>query len=193
MCYNEAVSRDIRVSANSPDNYLMECQRATMDYITIPLSKRGKNKDKYEAIISPEDAELANLNWSYGGEIIYPTRKIGKRNVRLHQMVMERMRNGEPLKNGEVVDHINRNPLDNRRENLRLATRSQNSVHRNKQPYNKTGYKGVSIKKSTGKFLAVITVNKKQIHLGYFDTAEKAYQAYCQAAIEYHGEFFLPD
>lgn len=93
----------------------------------------------------------------------------------------------------EQLDHINGNHSDNRIENLREATQSQNMA--NKKTTNKTGLKGVRylpwIKK--GKcWLAQITFNKKTTYLGSFYTKEEAHSAYCDAAKRLHGEFFNP-
>src|SRR5690242_15474624 len=68
---------------------------------------------------------------------------------------------------GYEVDHRDGNPLNCRRSNLRIATRSQNNSNRRVSKSNKTGFKGVDRKGN--KFRAVIQVNKVQKHLGYFD------------------------
>ncbi len=86
---------------------------------------------------------------------------------------------------GGEIDHINGNPSDNRWENLRVATPSQNKMNRPRQSNNKSGFKGVSWKRDKKKWRAVI--NDK--HLGYFNTAEAAHRAYCAASAKYHGEF----
>lgn len=84
-----------------------------------------------------------------------------------------------------VIDHINRNPLDNRKANLRICTRQQNS-------FNKTGrskYKGV-YKNHKGKgWIAEIGYNYKHHYLGIFDTPEEAALAYNEKAKEFFGEF----
>ena len=94
---------------------------------------------------------------------------------------------------GLDVDHINRNGLDNRRENLRLCTRGQNNANRG--PWNKkknSKYKGAHLHKmkNGGTFwAAAICKDYKQIHLGTFKTDRDAAIAYDKAAIELHGEF----
>jgi hypothetical protein len=80
------------------------------------------------------------------------------------------------------IDHINRNPNDNRITNLRLATQKQNLENTSKSQKNTSGFKGVSWIKKTGKFRAFITHNQKYHHLGVFDTAIEAKNAYAKAA-----------
>jgi hypothetical protein len=93
--------------------------------------------------------------------------------------------------NGMETDHISGDGLDNRRSNLRHATKSQNLQNRSAQTDNKSGLKGVSLyqNKTTCKWRATIILQRKQRHLGYFATPEAAHEAYCQAAKAMHGEF----
>lgn len=85
---------------------------------------------------------------------------------------------------GIEIDHINRNPLDCRKENLRICTRSQNLANRK----NWTGnYKGVS--KQGNKWRAQIKVNKKATYLGLFKTEEEAALRYNEEAVKVHGDF----
>lgn len=84
------------------------------------------------------------------------------------------------------VDHINGDSADNRWDNLRLATRSENLRNRVSKPSN-SGFRGV-FKRSDGWF-AKIQVNRKQIYLGLFKTVEEADAAYKAAVKKYHGEF----
>ena len=90
--------------------------------------------------------------------------------------------------NGMFVDHINHDTLDNRKCNLRLATKSENMMNRRRAKSNSSGLKGV-YKKSKNKWYAIITVRGERINLGTFDTSEEAHEAYCKAALELHGEF----
>lgn len=90
-----------------------------------------------------------------------------------------------------IVDHIDGNPLNNQKSNLRLCTSSQNSMNRRKSIVNKSGYKGVCWRYNTnGKnWCATIYKNAKQFHLGYFWTAEEAAKVYDEKALELFGDF----
>lgn len=91
-----------------------------------------------------------------------------------------------------VIDHKNRDKADDRIENLRPATHSQNSMNIGRNKANTTGFKGVAVFNQPGKptrYRALIRVDNKRIFLGIFDTPEEAYAAYCEAAKEHHGEF----
>lgn len=87
------------------------------------------------------------------------------------------------------VDHIDLDKLNCRKSNLRVATHQQNQRNREKYHRNTTGYKGVFRHPSTQKWRAMITVNGKCVHIGYFHDIEDAARAYDHAACEYFGEF----
>ncbi len=89
----------------------------------------------------------------------------------------------------EQVDHINRDSLDNRRKNLRLATNVQNGQNRSKQRNNTSGYKGVSWDKARGRWRAFIQVGGTHKTLGRFDEMHDAVKARRDAEILYFGEF----
>lgn len=104
-------------------------------------------------------------------------------NVYVHRLLM-----AAPA--GVLVDHINRNGLDNRRVNLRLCNQSQNKANRPAPANNTSGYKGVS-KKRPGVWVARITVDYRSRHLGTFTDPWLAAQAYNTAALEAWGDFAL--
>jgi hypothetical protein len=89
-------------------------------------------------------------------------------------------------KEGQEVDHINGNGLDNRRVNLRFVTRAQNNMNKAKYKHSKSPYKGVT--KYGEAWKAAIYFEKKRIHLGVFDNAEDAGKAYNAKAKELFGE-----
>jgi hypothetical protein len=83
------------------------------------------------------------------------------------------------------IDHIDGNKLNNKIENLREATDAQNVQNQRKaRASNKLGIQGVC--KQNNKYRASIHLNYKKIHLGYFDTPEKAHQKYLDAKRKLH-------
>lgn len=93
---------------------------------------------------------------------------------------------------GVLVDHRDMDTLNNRRSNLRIATRLQNIHNRSAQANNRSGLKGVQLRADSGKWRARINVNGRVTSLGEFDNASDAHAAYCKKAQELHGEFFHP-
>ena len=89
----------------------------------------------------------------------------------------------------EVVDHINRNCLDNRIENLRAADPSSNSSNRKVFSNNTSGHKGVSWDKGKNRWIAYVDVKRKRKHLGYFTGLEEAASAAVAARDHWHGVF----
>ena len=87
------------------------------------------------------------------------------------------------------VDHKNHNKKDNRKHNLRIVTRSQNNMNRKLFSNNTSGVTGVCWNKAANKWAAHIRINKKRIHLGYFNDFEDAVKARKEAEEKYFGEF----
>jgi len=106
-----------------------------------------------------------------------------KRHISMHRQIMN------PPKD-KCIDHENQNGLDNRRTNLREASKAENNRNRRKIAGRGSSiYKGVMWYKDRRKWYASIEVNGQKIFLGYFDSDIDAAKAYDQAAILYHGEF----
>lgn len=147
------------------------------------------------AIVDSIDADLAHFNWhaahcpEYSGGNKFRARRMeGRHGTYMHRVIMSRIL-GRRLLTYEKVDHVDTNPLNNRRENLRLATSTQNNANQNRRRDNTSGFKGVSYSKNAKKWAAAIQTKGNRIHIGYFDTAEQAYEAYCAEAKKLFGEF----
>jgi hypothetical protein len=94
------------------------------------------------------------------------SRKTGaRRRVRLHRLLLNATK-------GHIVDHINRNKLDNRRANLRFVTHSENTFNSDTRPTSVSQYKGVSKKRN--KWRAYISHHGKYVHIGHFETEHQA-------------------
>ncbi len=128
----------------------------------------GGDKDKFYAIrgqrIGPADLKI----------------------VRLHRLIMDAPK-------GLLVDHQNGDSLDNRRSNLRLATRSQNQYNKRKRKNTTSRFRGVYFQKDHRKWAAYIVEAGKKIFLGYFDSEIEAARVYDGAARKYRGEFACPN
>lgn len=106
-----------------------------------------------------------------------------KKNLRMHRIIMDYWDNKLD------IDHINNNKFDNRKSNLRLVTRSQNFMNKDKQSNNTSGVTGVYWDKSRNKWMAAIQVNGKQINLGRYDNKKDAVVARKHAENKYFGEY----
>jgi hypothetical protein len=89
-------------------------------------------------------------------------------------------------KNNYVIDHINRKPLDNRRNNLRFCSKSLNSFNKKLRKDNKTGYTGIA--KIKNKWFSHIRINNKTINLGIFKNIKDAIKVRREAELKYFGE-----
>ena len=107
------------------------------------------------------------------------------KHYRVHRVVWE-MHYG-PVTTGMEIDHKNNIRDDNRIENLQELIHGDNTKKALIRKNSKTGYRGVNFKVGLKKFRARITVNRKEIFLGCFDTAEEAYEARKAAELHYYG------
>lgn len=141
--------------------------------------------------VSDEDSDLALIRWAamkvYEGRQFMAFRNKERPHrgaLLLHRVVLSRML-GRDLKSTEHVDHKDHDTLNNTRNNLRLATPSQNGMNKGRQANNTSGYKGVSWNTRDKCYYAFL----QHKCLGVFHDAELAARAYDQAARELHGEF----
>lgn len=147
---------------------------------------------KSAVLVDDADADLAAHTWyvTTTGYAVRHAPRPWHGTIRMHRVIMRRIL-GRDLERWEVVDHINRDRLDNRRSNLRLATNSENMFNADRPRHNTTGYKGV-YRNSAGcrlPYQAAITVNRRKIYLGSFADPREAARAYDDAARRYAGQF----
>lgn len=114
----------------------------------------------------------------------YAVGEIDGERTSMHRFLLG-LKKGEPL----IGEHKNGNSLDNRRSNLRRATQQKNTFNRKLNKNSSSGFKGVKRDARRNKWHARIQAGMKRRSLGYFDTPQEAYAAYCEAAKRYHGEF----
>lgn len=112
----------------------------------------------------------------------YVMAKVHRKNISLHRLLLS-------FPDG-IVDHINRDKLDNRRSNLRVVNATESSRNRGVSKNNQSGFKGVSTCSGRAwKYRAQINVDGKRVFLGHYKTAEEAHAAYVAAALKYFGEY----
>jgi hypothetical protein len=111
--------------------------------------------------------------------------RFNDRLYKAHRIIWEMMIG--PIPDGMVVDHKDCNPFNNKLDNLRLATKTQNGQNRGKQINNTCGYKGVV--RDGNRYAGRIKTEDGHKHLGCFATPEEAHEVYCEAAQQHHGEF----
>jgi hypothetical protein len=142
---------------------------------TIPLG------EGFVAYVDAADFEwLSQWTWHWRGG--YAARMEKGKVIYMHRQIMR------PPK-GKIVDHKNRNKLDNTRESLRNATHAENMRNRDKQRGTTSRFKGVSYCKRRDKWYATILVEGKAKLLGFFVEEVEAARAYDRAAVEHYGEF----
>ena len=110
----------------------------------------------------------------------YHRGSIFNRLYRAHRVIWAMVYGAWP---SELVDHLDRNKLNNRISNLRDATPRTNARN--------VGCRGITFRKSEGRWAAKIKVDGKKLHLGLFDREEDALEAYKLGKIEHHGDDFF--
>lgn len=143
----------------------------------------SKTHGRHEVLVDDGDyQEISKHKWCLypKGITFYAITKVNRIVTRMHRMIIA-------AKPGQLIDHKDGNGLNNTRNNIRIATFSQNAMNRKKRIGSSSQFKGVF--KIRSKFQSRITVNYKDKSLGYFSLELDAAKAYNEAAIKYHGEF----
>jgi hypothetical protein len=143
----------------------------------------------YVTIVDDEDYEIiGRYKWCAlkSGKNIYAARHMPGNHKKFLLMHRELLKAQDTI----LVDHINHNTLDNRRENLRPCSCSQNLMNKNSHK-GLSKYKGVHFHKANKKWVAGIRHFGKQLYLGSYSIEEDAAKAYDIKAAELFGEFAL--
>src|SRR5699024_2779496 len=143
------------------------------EYKLIPLTQ-----GQFAKVDNEDFDRLKGINWCAGPLGYVVNKKFG----RMHRYIMD-------CPEEMVVDHINHDTLDNRKNNLRIATHRQNNFNRTTSHESSSQYKGVSWNNEAIKWSASIRLNGEQIHLGLFKNEKEAAEAYDKKALELFGEF----
>jgi len=153
---------------------------------------------EFKVLIDDEDFEkYSKIRWrarnNHGSNMFYiasyvyveGTKK--RKNIELGRYLLDAQK-------GEIIDHINRDTLDNRKCNLRICSTAENNRNTIKRKDGLTSnYKGVYWKKEMKKYCAQINFNRKKIFIGYYDNEDQAAIAYNIAAVKYFGRFARPN
>jgi len=180
------------VCANHPDS-LGQMRRTPAggvcrNYRPRPETPEGEVRqiplgDGAYAYVDAADFEwLSRWNWRLHGGYAMRTEK--RRKVYMHRAIMQPPR-------GMVVDHINRNKLDNTRDNLLVCTQQENCHNRSKRNGASSRFRGVSFNRRMGRWCARITFEGRRLWLGCFVEEVEAARAYDRKAVELFGESAL--
>jgi len=144
-------------------------------YFRIPLLA-GDGTVRAHALVDGGDLDwILAYRWSFSNGYAVRTLRLGKdrsTKVRMHREIM-----GLARHDPREVDHINRNPLDNRRSNLRVVTSALNAQNKPSSRGSTSRFRGVCWDAAKGKWLAQAKLNGRNYHLGRFDSELDAARA----------------
>jgi hypothetical protein len=147
------------------------------------------------AWVSPHRyAELSQYRWCAtrnGPDApFYAVRNSPRIDGKSHMVYMARQILGLERGDPREADHVNpEETLNNTDENLRIATSADQKHNQRRRKTNTSGYKGVSFDRKKNLWRARIWINRVEKWLGYYESAERAHVAYCEAAGILYGEF----
>ena len=142
-----------------------------------------KNSAKYGVVDDCDYDEVKKYSWAIYEGCGYPQAFVDGKVVKLHRFVA-----GSPP-DGLITDHINRNPLDNRRDNLRFCTYQQNALNRGKRKNSKSKYKGVKWCSKTQTWIATIFLDGERKHYTNHETEREAALRYNKELPKHHGDY----
>ncbi|HDK7314614.1 TPA: HNH endonuclease [Clostridium botulinum] len=169
-----------RNARRKPNKYIIN-----EEYTEILIYRKNK-KEIISVLIDTEDMEKCKkYHWiiSCGYVSAYCKENNKNNTIKMHRYLVRADKK-------EIVDHVNGNPLDNRKHNLRKCTYTENAWNRKKYSFNKTGCKGVSIREN-GKYQSSIMYKGKNIYLGTFTQLEDAIKARKKSEEKYFREFSI--
>jgi hypothetical protein len=145
----------------------------------IPLTQ-----GRYAIVNADDYYRLVRFRWhaAFNGTTFYAARLGKGKTIKMHREIM-----GAP--GHLVVDHVDRNGLNNRRGNLRLCSAAENGRNTRASARGSSKYKGVHWNKRMRKWTAAIQYEKQVYHLGYFSDEVEAAEAYDKKAREFFGEY----
>lgn len=149
---------------------------------TVVVYVKRRNGDEFKILVDVDDLEIIkNFSWSVSyseSNNAYYAYSAGNR-FAMHRMLTDAQK-------GFDVDHVNHNTLDNRRCNLRIATKSQNQQNRLGAPRNSSsGIRGVHWDKRDKRWVARIRINNKKKTIGRYKDMLEAQQAVIEARAKY--------
>lgn len=169
-----------RLLRYDPNNGKLFWELRTPDMFEDTSVSAATKAQKFNTYLGGKEAFLNRTSKGYLRGRVYGVY------YRAHRVIWAMSYGEWPL---DPIDHINRDPSDNRICNLRIASPSQNVMNQGLRADNTSGFRGVHYSADRRAWRAVIHVKGRRISLGSFDTAEAAHRAYCEAAKRYHGDF----
>lgn len=155
------------------------------NYTEIILYDKNQ-REKARAIIDTEDIDKVQKYKWHCDKLGYVISDTNKKGTRLHRLLTNCPR-------GKVVDHINGNPLDNRKENLRICTQKENTFNARIRSDNTEGYTGIVYREREKAWFAYINRDGKQYSLGYHKDKKDAIRARIKGEKKYFGEYRRED
>lgn len=154
-----------------------------LDDIAEVVIYNGRNEEINRVLIDTYKIDtIKDYKWSINSWD-YACTKINGESFSMQDMIYG------SVKRGEIVDHIDRNRIDNRMRNLRISNKSTNSMNTGLRVSNSSGVTGVSYMEDKNKWRSYISYEKKRYELGWFEVFEDAVRARLIAESEHHKEF----